>query len=536
MGVGLQFNSFTRKVFERNYHIYLVIVIAIAFNVLTIRGGHQWNGDFALYVAHAKNIAMGLPYAETGHIYNPNAPLISPVTYPPVYPLFLSPVYRIFGLDIHAMKLAGLVAFAIFLLIFHRYTIRRLDSQVSRFAVVVAVAFSPWVWIFKDQILPDFLFMLFTYAAILFIDARTFSGNTIQKIISRGVCIGLLAYLSYGTRSLGFLLIPALIMSDLTRCRAISRSTMICILVFAGLYFAQNAYLHSDQSYLHSYMDGLTLKQDDHIDSATIDTAAEPEVSGPNLGKIIGDVWSRMFSNVAYYHNVASSYWGGGINVTVEKVIYLAMGVLAIVGFIGVVLKKPYSGDYFLVVYVIVLLLVPFRQNRYLLPLVPLYFIYILQGVEHLSARLTLPGRASVTLGGILQAGVLLTVMFSYVVKYNSLNFGNLANGVEKKESVEMFNFVRQKTPEDSLIVFREPRILSLFSGRRSTIHHWPDNPDDLWEYIVEIGATHIVLQKRSAGIAIEDDYMSGWITHYEGRLSTIFENNDFYVYQIDAS
>ena len=101
---------------------------------------------------------------------------------------------------------------------------------------------------------------------------------------------------------------------------------------------------------------------------------------------------SRIFSNLAYYHNNTSSYWDSDINITVEKAIYVIMGVLAIVGFVGVVLKKPSSGDYFLVLYVIVLLLVPFRQNRYLLPLVPLYFIYILRGVEHLSTRLTCQG------------------------------------------------------------------------------------------------------------------------------------------------
>ena len=104
--------------------------------------------------------------------------------------------------------------------------------------------------------------MFFTYAAILFIDTRTYIKNTIYKTLFLGLFIGVLAYLSYGTRSLGLLLMPALIMSDLTRCRKISRSTIVCILVFTGLYFVQNAYLHTDQSYINSYLDSMTLVQE----------------------------------------------------------------------------------------------------------------------------------------------------------------------------------------------------------------------------------------------------------------------------------
>lgn len=528
-------SSFVRNALERNYHIYLVMVVAVAFNVLTIRAGHHWNGDFGLYVTHAKNIAMGLPYTETGYVYNPYTPLLSPVAYPPVYPLYLSPLYKIFGLNLFAMKLAGIFAFAIFLVIFHHYAIRRLDSGFSRFIVVAAVAFSPWVWLLKDQILPDFLFMMFTYAAILFMDTHNDTKNTLQKSVFNGVCMGLLVYLSYGTRSLGLLLIPAFIMADLVTRRTISRSTMICVVIFAGLYLVQNTYIHADQSYFNSYLGNLSLQEDGSIDSATADAVAASVLSAASLKNIIDKTRITVVSNLFYYYNVVSSYWNNDISITTERIFYLAMGVLAIVGFAGLVLKQLSSGDYFLVLYVIVLLLVPFRQNRYILPLVPLYFVYILRGVEQINSRLNLSGRALAAPGRILHACVLSVVIFTYAAQYNAQDFGVMKKGVEKKESIEMFEFVRRHTPADSLIVFREPRILTLVTGRRSLTYHWPENPDELWDYIVGAGATYIVSQKPSAGLVPGEGYLAEWTAHYTDRLLTVFENNDFYVYQIGA-
>jgi len=52
--------------------------------ITTIREGHNWGGDFSMYIHHAKNIAEGKSYQDTGYLYNPLNPSIGPKTYPPV--------------------------------------------------------------------------------------------------------------------------------------------------------------------------------------------------------------------------------------------------------------------------------------------------------------------------------------------------------------------------------------------------------------------------------------------------------------------
>src|SRR4030067_807201 len=82
--------------------ILLILAIGL-FYFMTIRDGHDWGGDFAMYIHHAKNIVEGEKYSDTGYVYNPDNP-ISPRTYPPIFPILLTPVYKLYGLDLNLMK------------------------------------------------------------------------------------------------------------------------------------------------------------------------------------------------------------------------------------------------------------------------------------------------------------------------------------------------------------------------------------------------------------------------------------------------
>jgi hypothetical protein len=46
--------------------LLLVLLAVGAFFLATVRSGHWWGDDFGLYILHAKNIAEGLDYRQTG--------------------------------------------------------------------------------------------------------------------------------------------------------------------------------------------------------------------------------------------------------------------------------------------------------------------------------------------------------------------------------------------------------------------------------------------------------------------------------------
>ena len=65
---------------NRGWIIPSAVLFIVIAQVLTVREGHNWGGDFAQYILHARNIVEGRPYAQTGYIYNPSNPFPSKFT------------------------------------------------------------------------------------------------------------------------------------------------------------------------------------------------------------------------------------------------------------------------------------------------------------------------------------------------------------------------------------------------------------------------------------------------------------------------
>lgn len=517
----------------RDVPVLLIVASAIIFYLFTIRPGNDWGGDFALYIAHAKNIATGHPYADTGYVYNPNEPFLSPRSYPPVFPLVLSPVYAVFGLNLYAMKVANILVFAVFLLLFSRHAGQHLERRLSQLVLVAVVAFSPWFWNAKDSVLPDFTFLLCLYATILFVDRHYKVNLGTKSPVFVGISTALLVYLNYATRSVGMFLVPALILLDFIRLRKVRKATMIAAFIFFAAYYAQNSWLQIDVS----YVDGIQSIADESLELSSPGAA---DASGTHqhgtfqcrrLCLIVTELISRIPQKVKFYGAEMAAYWENGYSAEAAIVVFVCVGLLAIIGFVYQLLRVSSLSEFFVVVYVMVLLVVPFVQVRYLLPIVPFYLLYAVVGLER-----TVTAMRTVTIRwpkipNILLVAFLGVVIPSYAGKYLTYNSDEMVHGVESTDSKELFAFVRT-TPIDSLLVFHKPRPLALFTGRRSVIYQWEPDADKLWNYLTGIGATHIIVPKYIATNRHNQHFMA-MVDHYRSDLAVEFENGDFVVYRI---
>jgi len=130
-------------------HDALVITILISiigiFYITTIRDGHNWGGDFALYISHAKNIAMGNSYSDTNYVYNQNYKLLSPRQYPPVFPIFLSVIYKIYGFNLFYMKIMNIIALLLSIYVYY-YIVRKYAGKNIALSCSAAFAFMPYIW------------------------------------------------------------------------------------------------------------------------------------------------------------------------------------------------------------------------------------------------------------------------------------------------------------------------------------------------------------------------------------------------------
>lgn len=46
--------------------IFIIVIVVGGVYLATIREGHNWSGDFGMYIHHAKNIPEGIDYKDTG--------------------------------------------------------------------------------------------------------------------------------------------------------------------------------------------------------------------------------------------------------------------------------------------------------------------------------------------------------------------------------------------------------------------------------------------------------------------------------------
>lgn len=471
----------------------LALALAVgAFYLLTLRHGQGWMDDYAQYVRHAANLAEGRPYADTGYILNPGYQTVGPVTYPPVFPLLLAPVYKLAGLDLQAMKALTVVCFAGFLYVLC-LLFRRGLGEGRALLLAALIGLGPVFWKFKDYLYAEYPFLLFSFAALLVYGRARDAERGGRGWLPRALAAGLLAYLAYGTRSAGAALLPAFLLADLAGGRRLSKTFFACCVPALCLAGLQALTLHSDAVYAAqaaSLFSGTTL-------------------AGAVAGNLFGyaDRFTLLFEN--------------GYVPVLPALLLAAAASLAAYG-----LVRRAAGEALFAAYVAVnaLLLLAFPAAdglRYAFPLVPFLLYYALAGWELLSPRL---GRAARPAG----AALLLLLAASYAGVYSKAQYG-FAEGTEKAQTKQLFDYISANTAPEDVFVFRKPRTLALHTGRRAAMYHFGGD-EGLLAYFREIGAGYLVTGR----VFPEDVY---FLLPFAGRnaalLDEVYANADFRVYRI---
>jgi hypothetical protein len=472
--------------------ILFVIIAAVGvFYLSTMRVGHTWVDDFSMYIHHAKNLVEGLPYDETGYIFNDDKPFFGPQTYPPVFPILLAPVYAHYGLDLQAMKAELIIIFLFFLLAL--YLAFKNEAGFSSVAAIVAlIGLNPEFWDFKDKILSELPFMLFLYLSFFIIERAHGkirpSGYTELFL---AIVAGLFMYLAYGTRSVGIVLVPSLIVFDLLRHRKPTRFTLLATLVFLALMTLQNAYVHSDMTYL------------------------VPALQNLSLDDVIRDLRQ-------YPGSLARFFYHGSTKAT-TAIFIIILTISAVGGYWKRVREGMTVLEIFPIFYVAILLVYPYYGgSRFLMPIVPIYLLYVFVG----TARSRVLGeRLLIKPYFVILVAVIAT---HYAGEYSRSDFRAEKEGVEIAETRALFEFVSKNTRPDDVMVFRKPRVLTLYTGRPAAVYHEPDDDMGLWSFFSRISADYLITAKP-----LDDEFFPLFVARYAGHLESVYRNAAFEVFRI---
>jgi hypothetical protein len=391
-------------------------------------------------------------------------------------------------MNLRAMKVEIVVFFAAALLLVF-LTFEGIVSNPVLLAAIAAIGFSPGIWELKDSIVSDIPFLSFFFLALLFLTRWR------RETVGRAVLAGAVFYLAYGTRSVGLVLPPVLLIDDLIRRRRITRFAFIAGGVFLCCAIVQGALVHNNRSYFQTL------------------SSFHP---------------STVLGNVRYYVSLASMMWDNGYFDVLRKPLFAATALLATVGFAARVRSGITVFEIAVAGMVAILLLWPAPQGlRFLLPLIPLLLLYTFIGVQLVESAVT--GRANRGWGVLC-----VLILATYGARYSHTNFGPLVEGIAKPQSVEFFRYISTRTPPDEMIVFSKPRALALFAGRRATANHQPATDAELWDFLQKTGARYFAV----GPLAAEEerrDYQLRFVERNRARLTPAFSNSDFQVFTILA-
>jgi len=467
--------------------LFAIVLLSALLGVSLLSRGHVWWDDFASYIMQAQSLLHG----DTAEFIQRNAFTIKessyplgPIAYPWGYPVLLAPALYFFGLKILALKLINALTYSLFLILFHRLARLRLAESWS-LLLTALLAFNPTLLFAQDYILSDIFFLLFSTLSLFFID-WWLSNNSYRNSILIGIAI----FAAFSIRTNGILLLAPLAIAQFTKFglhgfRKNWLTLLLPYLIFAILAGLLTFLLPGGQE---SYFT--------HFSMFTFD---------------------RFIGNVIYYLKLPAllfDYIPLGIAFFVFTAILFFIGA-------GATWRKNLHFLAYIIITLLLFMLWPETQGiRFIFPILPLFILIAAQGAIWLGGKFSQPVFIKAAFG-IWLAMTMLSFGVSTWSGWNNLQSGRDINGPFDPISMDMFEFIREQTPPDSIIIFFKPRAMRLFTDRDSFM---TENCDDLRK------GKYLVIHEKQGS--------NGQLTQQAAEacgvpLTSVFNNKRFTVYQI---
>ena len=180
----------------------VIVAVAAVLAVLLHRTGHTQGDDFALYLRQARSLFDG----DIGQVVSDNRFAVlnsdsgfSPIAYPWVWPLLLSPFVHAWGLDYDRLKLVEVAAFCLWLVLLYGIVRRRI-GWLPAIAVVAVFATSPLYLAHTDQLLTEFPHLAAVAVVIWWYDRIRRDATLLTATTGRLIALGALVVLAFNVR------------------------------------------------------------------------------------------------------------------------------------------------------------------------------------------------------------------------------------------------------------------------------------------------------------------------------------------------
>lgn len=488
---------------------FAIISLNVALMLYFLTASTGWGDDFAGYIMQARSIANG----STQNFLDSNrftitqsSFVIGPIVYPWGYPVLLAPIFKLYGLSLMQYKLVGIFFYFIFLLVLFFGSIKMGLKKYSLILLLV-FAINPFMVHYTNAILSDMPFLVFSTAAIFWMEAMVIRSRAIVNRYADDVVLGILIACAFLMRINGILLLCTLFLIQIVQLRE---------------KFVRQAYSWGDN--LQAYFLGFVLASIPYIFFAVtvfLVNACFPSDDSAHVSVLKDVSLLTIASNFVYYLRIPTDFFGGSPWIYIVSLLIFIYGIY-----------RSWRTQYCLWIYMgltMVLYAVwPGRQGlRFLFPILPFYVMFLLIGAHHLYL-LILKNSA---VNGRLKANVFygyLVILFGFST-FNGyvrlLEDRKNPDGPYSSASQAMFTYVRDQTPPESVIIFRNPRAMALLGDRRSVMIND--------EASIGIG-DYLVLDVSKKGDASQ--LPLAWVSEPKSSgISLAYQNEQFFVYRLPS-
>jgi hypothetical protein len=443
----------------------------LLWSVLT--NGHDWGGDFAGYILQAQSLVEGAPgnFIEANRftVRQSSSPM-APVSYPWGFPVLLAPLYAGFGLNMLALKSAGVVCFLLFLVLL-AVGFRERHSGLWLLALIGFFALNPTLLAFSDSVLSDIPFLLFSTLTVVLTGAVVVRRRRLISPAWDRVTLGASAAVAFSIRTNGILLLAALAVAQIVVLTERRRGTRR-----AG--DRRPGALADSGPRQRVPVRGLGLLPYASFVAMTVLWRGLLPDSNPYPRYLAMMSVAGLRHNLGYYARETARIFDG---VPCSYVVYAASVPLVVVGVVRQHRSAPHIIAYAALTILLYLLWPASRALRFLFPVLPFYASFAVTGLA------ACQGGATPTARRLRQAFCLLPavlVLSSFACRSVTAAYGNLVRNREapsgpfNKTSTSMFSFIRAHTEPESIVIFFKPRVMRMMTGRNALRITQPDQMD----------------------------------------------------------
>jgi hypothetical protein len=469
------------------------LVLALGIYLLRLNGVAGMYVDDAWYVMFAKSIASGQGY----HLINAPAPEIVAVlpSSPPGFALILALVTALtpaFPANVIALKTVSVIAMlgvGIFAAAYYR---DRSMPPVLAAALALIVMLTPsFVWLATSTVMSEPVYTLFQLSAIVLV--------TRNRPVLGGVAAGAAVLV----RSAGLPLLLAVVVWYLVRRdrRSIARFLVSAVLVILpwALYARANATTVEQRmahggAHVFTYSEQFWMRRAGDVQSGQITAGELParvmdslfDIFGRDAGAI---VLPELYRSPTESGEETLSVGGqrstistGSMGNTAGTIAVSALlSALALAGFIARWRKSAGVAEYFIPLALVPIVLFPHWAFRFVLPLTPFFYDYLVAGVQALTS-------AWMRVLRIALACILVLHVLDHAM--HRLQVDSAPWVQEAREADDVLDWMNRELKEPGSVASTNPALVYLRTGRSSLAI---DDPRGRWKEWRRLGVRYVV-------------------------------------------